>query len=164
MIRLALTGSIGMGKSTVAKMFLAEGVPFFDADAVVRDLQANDRVLIDAIGERFPGTVAAGVLDRDKLAANSLLNGLPVSVETLQWDGGLVASEVKLKSKTSHRVDDPHRHRPAFRRADGGDGAAAAVTQGQHGHRVEAGAGASARPAEVAVRPLPVDPSDFRLR
>ena len=38
-------------------------------------------------------------LDRDKLAANSLLNGLPVSVETLQWDGGLVASEVKLKSK-----------------------------------------------------------------
>jgi outer membrane protein OmpA-like peptidoglycan-associated protein len=38
-------------------------------------------------------------LDRDKLAANSLLNGLPVSVDTLQWDGGLVASQVDLKSK-----------------------------------------------------------------
>ena len=38
-------------------------------------------------------------LNRDKLAANSLLNGLPVSVETLQWDGGLVASQVDLKSK-----------------------------------------------------------------
>ena len=38
-------------------------------------------------------------LDRDKLAANSLLNGLPVSVDTLQWDGGLVANEVNLKSK-----------------------------------------------------------------
>ena len=38
-------------------------------------------------------------LDRDKLAANSLLNGLPVEVDTLQWDGGLVANEVNLKSK-----------------------------------------------------------------
>ena len=37
-------------------------------------------------------------LDRDKLAANSLLNGLPVEVDTLQWDGGLVANEVNLKS------------------------------------------------------------------
>jgi OOP family OmpA-OmpF porin len=38
-------------------------------------------------------------LDRDKLAANSLLNGLPVTVETLQWDGGLVANQVVLKNK-----------------------------------------------------------------
>ena len=38
-------------------------------------------------------------LDRDKLPANSLLNGLPVEVDTLQWDGGLVANEVNLKSK-----------------------------------------------------------------
>lgn len=38
-------------------------------------------------------------LNRDKLAANSLLNGLPVSVETLQWSGGLVASQVELKKK-----------------------------------------------------------------
>lgn len=38
-------------------------------------------------------------LSRNKLAANALLNGLPVAVETLQWDGGLVASEVNLKNK-----------------------------------------------------------------
>ncbi|WOF43176.1 OmpA family protein [Sphingopyxis indica] len=38
-------------------------------------------------------------LDRDKLAADSLMNGLPVSVETLQWDGGLLASQIDLKNK-----------------------------------------------------------------
>ena len=63
-LRLAITGSIGMGKTTVAAMFENAGVPVFDADAVVRDLQANDPELIDAIGERFAGTVADGKLDR----------------------------------------------------------------------------------------------------
>lgn len=67
-MRLALTGSIGMGKSTVAKMFERAGVPVFDADAVVRDLQANDPSLISAIGKRFPGTVTDGALDREGLA------------------------------------------------------------------------------------------------
>ena len=68
MIRLAITGSIGMGKSTVAKMFELAGVPVFDSDAVVRRLQAEDPQLIAAIGERFPGTVSDGLLDRDALA------------------------------------------------------------------------------------------------
>ena len=72
MIRLALTGSIGMGKSTVAKIFERAGIPVFDADAVVRDLQANDPELIGAIGERFGGTVREGVLDRDKLSQRVL--------------------------------------------------------------------------------------------
>ena len=67
-MRLALTGSIGMGKSTVARMFARAGVPVFDADAVVRDLQANDPSLITEIGKRFPGTVTDGVLDREGLA------------------------------------------------------------------------------------------------
>ena len=67
MIRLAITGSIGMGKSTVAHMFERAGVPVFDADAVVRDLQANDPELIAAIGRRFPGTVSEGAIDRDPL-------------------------------------------------------------------------------------------------
>ena len=67
-MRLALTGSIGMGKSTVARMFERAGVPIFDADAVVRDLQANDPSLITEIGKRFPGTVTDGVLDREGLA------------------------------------------------------------------------------------------------
>ncbi|NUT01469.1 MAG: dephospho-CoA kinase [Sphingomonas sp.] len=82
MIRLAITGSIGMGKSTVAEMFERAGVPLFDADAVVRDLQANDPELIGAIGERFPGTVAAGVLDREALALKVL--GYPAELEALE--------------------------------------------------------------------------------
>lgn len=82
MIRLALTGSIGMGKTTVARMFENVGVPVFDADAVVRDLQANDPALIAAIGRRFPGTVAAGVLDRDRLS--QMVLGFPAELEALE--------------------------------------------------------------------------------
>jgi dephospho-CoA kinase len=69
MIRIALTGSIGMGKSTVAKMFEAAGVRVFDADAVVRALQAPGGGLVEKIGEIFPGCVRSGTLDRDCLAA-----------------------------------------------------------------------------------------------
>lgn len=72
MITLALTGSIGMGKSTVAAMFSRAGIPVFDADSEVRRLQAGDSDLIAAIRERFPGTVAEGKLDRDALAAHVL--------------------------------------------------------------------------------------------
>jgi dephospho-CoA kinase len=67
-IKIALTGSIGMGKSTAAAMFERAGVPVFDADAVVRRLQAPGGALVAQIGGRFPGTVAGGVLDREKLA------------------------------------------------------------------------------------------------
>ena len=68
MMRIALTGSIGMGKSTVAKMFERAGVPVFDADAVVRQLQSPGGGLVEKIGELFPGTVRSGTLDRDCLA------------------------------------------------------------------------------------------------
>lgn len=68
MIRIALTGSIGMGKSTVAKMFKDAGVPVFDADAVVRELQGPGGGLVDRIGELFPGCVRCGTLDRECLA------------------------------------------------------------------------------------------------
>ena len=68
MIRIALTGSIGMGKSTVAKMFEEAGVPVFDADAVVRALQGPGGGLVEKIGEVFPGCVRSGTLDRECLA------------------------------------------------------------------------------------------------
>jgi dephospho-CoA kinase len=68
MIRIALTGSIGMGKSTVAKMFERGGVPVFDADVEVRRLQGPNGDLVQRIGEHFPGTVRCGTLDRDCLA------------------------------------------------------------------------------------------------
>jgi dephospho-CoA kinase len=68
MIKLALTGSIGMGKSSVARMFEAAGIPVFDADAEVRKLQGEGGALVEAIGQRFPGSVREGTLDRDRLA------------------------------------------------------------------------------------------------
>jgi dephospho-CoA kinase len=74
MIRIALTGSIGMGKSTVAKMFERAGVPVFDADAVVRALQAPGGGLVERIGQVFPGCVRSGTLDRACLAAIVLVD------------------------------------------------------------------------------------------
>lgn len=65
---LALTGSIGMGKSTVAAMFAKRGVPVFDADAVVRQLQGCGGELVSAIEHRFPGTTRNGAVDRDALS------------------------------------------------------------------------------------------------
>jgi dephospho-CoA kinase len=72
MIRIVLTGSIGMGKSTVARMFEDAGIPVFDADAVVRDLQGPGGALVETIGGRFSGTVEDGRLDREKLAQQVL--------------------------------------------------------------------------------------------
>jgi len=68
MIKIALTGSIGMGKSTVAGMFREAGVPVFDADAEVRRMQGYGGILVEDIGRRFPGTVVDGAVDRDRLA------------------------------------------------------------------------------------------------
>jgi dephospho-CoA kinase len=67
-ISLALTGSIGMGKSTVADMFRRAGVPVFDADAVVRKLQGPGGPLVEAIEKHFPGTTGPDGVDRDALS------------------------------------------------------------------------------------------------
>lgn len=82
MIRIALTGSIGMGKSTVARMFEAAGVPVFDADAVVRQLQGPGGALVNRIGELFPGCVRCGTLDRECLAQIVLED--PAKLATLE--------------------------------------------------------------------------------
>jgi dephospho-CoA kinase len=65
---LGLTGSIGMGKSTVAAMFAAEGIPVFDADAVVHRLQGPDGALVAEIERHFPGTSGAEGVNRTALA------------------------------------------------------------------------------------------------
>lgn len=72
MIVLGLTGSIGMGKSTVAAMFADEGVPVFDADAVVHQLQGPEGGLVAEIESRFPGTTGAQGVDRTALAERVL--------------------------------------------------------------------------------------------
>jgi dephospho-CoA kinase len=69
MMTLAITGSIGMGKSTVAAMFADAGIPTFDADAVVRQLQGPGGRLVPLIEARFPGTTRDGAVDRESLSA-----------------------------------------------------------------------------------------------
>ena len=69
MIRVGLTGSIGMGKSTVAAMFADAGVPVFDADAAVHALQGPGGALLPAIEAAFPGTTGADGVDRSALGA-----------------------------------------------------------------------------------------------
>ncbi|MGX7927565.1 dephospho-CoA kinase [Tsuneonella sp. HG094] len=66
---LGLTGSIGMGKSTVAAMFEAAGVPVFDADAEVRRLQGPRGALLPAIETAFPGSTGPDGVLREKLGA-----------------------------------------------------------------------------------------------
>jgi dephospho-CoA kinase len=66
---IGLTGSIGMGKSTVAAMFADEGVPVFDADAAVHDLQKAGGALVPAIESAFPGTTGVDGVDRKALGA-----------------------------------------------------------------------------------------------
>ena len=66
---VGLTGSIGMGKSTVAKMFADAGVAVFDADAAVHRLQGKQGALVPAIEAAFPGTTCANGVDRQKLGA-----------------------------------------------------------------------------------------------
>lgn len=67
MMIVGLTGSIGMGKSTVAAMFRDNGVPVFDADASVHELQGPGGRLIPAIEAAFPGTTGPNGVDRAKL-------------------------------------------------------------------------------------------------
>lgn len=67
MIVIGLTGSIGMGKSTVAAMFRRLHVPVFDADASVRALQARGGDALAAIEAAFPGTTSAAGVDRARL-------------------------------------------------------------------------------------------------
>ncbi|MDP5103250.1 MAG: dephospho-CoA kinase [Erythrobacter sp.] len=64
---IGLTGSIGMGKSTVAAMFADAGIPVFDADAEVRAMQGAGGELVPAIEAAFPGSTGPDGVDRDRL-------------------------------------------------------------------------------------------------
>ncbi|MDG4884422.1 dephospho-CoA kinase [Mesorhizobium sp. WSM4884] len=80
MIVLGLTGSIGMGKSTTAKMFAEAGVPVHDSDETVHRLYAGKAApLVEAA---FPGTTKAGVVDRARLTEKVL--GDPAALKKLE--------------------------------------------------------------------------------
>jgi len=78
---LGLTGSIGMGKSAVAAMLRGLGVPVFDADAAVHELQGPGGALVGAIEAAFPGTTGPGGVDRLKLGP--LVLGQPAQLAKL---------------------------------------------------------------------------------
>jgi dephospho-CoA kinase len=82
MIKIGLTGSIGMGKSAVASMFIREGVAVFDADAEVHRLQAAGGALVAAIEARFPGSTDARGVNRAKLGP--IVLGKPHELHALE--------------------------------------------------------------------------------
>lgn len=67
MIKLGLTGSIGMGKSATAQMFRDLGAPVYDADASVHALYAKGGAAVDLLDAAFPGVVVDGAVDRSIL-------------------------------------------------------------------------------------------------
>ncbi|KAF2991881.1 dephospho-CoA kinase [Methylocystis sp. MJC1] len=88
MLRVGLTGSIGMGKSTTAQMFREAGVPVLDSDQIVHDLYRGAAVA--PIETAFPGVTVDGVVNRGRLAAQVLadphaLKRLEAIVHPLVW-------------------------------------------------------------------------------
>jgi len=77
---LGLTGSIGMGKSTTAKLFAEAGVPVYDADATVHRIYEGEAV--PAIEAAFPGTTSDGKVDRAKLSATVVHD--PAAIQRLE--------------------------------------------------------------------------------
>jgi dephospho-CoA kinase len=77
---LGLTGSIGMGKSTTAKLFAEAGVPVYDADATVHLIYQGEAV--PAIEAAFPGTTSDGKVDRAKLSAKVVHD--PAAIQRLE--------------------------------------------------------------------------------
>lgn len=82
MIVIGLTGSIGMGKSTVAGMMREAGLPVFDADAVVHELYSRGGEAVEPVARRFAGVVLEGSVDRTALAQAVL--GKPEALAELE--------------------------------------------------------------------------------
>lgn len=80
MLILGLTGSIGMGKSTTAKLFAEAGVPVYDADATVHKVYQGEAA--PAIEAEFPGTTVDGKVDRARLSAKVVHD--PAAIKRLE--------------------------------------------------------------------------------
>jgi dephospho-CoA kinase len=80
MLILGLTGSIGMGKSTTAKLFAEAGVPVYDADAAVHKIYEGEAA--PAVEAAFPGTTVDGKVDRVRLSARVLND--PAAIKRLE--------------------------------------------------------------------------------
>jgi dephospho-CoA kinase len=99
---IGLTGSIGMGKSTVASMFEAEGVPVFDADAAVHRMQGRGGKLVGRIEEAFPGSTDGNGVRREKLGA--LVFDNPAALARLEAIVHPAVAQEREAFLSSHRV------------------------------------------------------------
>lgn len=105
MILLGLTGSIGMGKSTVAAMFRRLGVPVFDADAEVHQMQGPAGALLAQIEHLFPGTTGVAGVDRKALGAVVLADKAALHrLERLVHPAVEQARRRFLRRHVSHRL------------------------------------------------------------
>ena len=115
---IGLTGSIGMGKSETAKLFAAEGIPVFDADAAIHELYAGEAAAM--IEAAFPGTTRGGVVDRTILARQvsadastlarleSLMHPLVADLHAkflAAHDAPIVVLDIPLLLETGTKVD-----------------------------------------------------------
>jgi dephospho-CoA kinase len=96
---IGLTGSIGMGKSETAKLFAAEGIPVFDADAAIHALYAGEAVAL--IEKAFPGATQNGAVDRAALSKKA--TGNPAALKKLE---GLMHPLVAQKREAFLKVTD----------------------------------------------------------
>ncbi|WP_379548644.1 dephospho-CoA kinase [Qipengyuania sp. DSG2-2] len=98
---LGLTGSIGMGKSTVAQMFVDLGIPMFDADAEVRRLQGPGGALLPDIEAAFPGSTGPDGVDRDALG--TLVFNNPEKLAVLEGIVHPAVAKVRAEFMEAHR-------------------------------------------------------------
>jgi len=82
MLRVGLTGSIGMGKSATAALLREAGLPVFDSDAAVHALYAPGGAAVEPVGRSFPGVVIGAAIDRTRLS--EALKADPDGFETLE--------------------------------------------------------------------------------
>ncbi|MBM1220730.1 dephospho-CoA kinase [Ponticoccus sp. SC2-23] len=81
-LKLGLTGSIGMGKSTTAQMFAKEGIPVWDADAAVHRLYAVGGPAVRPMAEAFPDAIVDGAISRDRL--KSIISADPTALARIE--------------------------------------------------------------------------------
>ena len=103
MIIIGLTGSIGMGKSTVAKMFEEEGAPSFNSDDAVHVLYARGGAAVAPVGAAFPAALRDGAIDRAALSAAVIDN--PDAIQRLETIVHPLVRETQAAFLEKHRHD-----------------------------------------------------------
>ncbi|MFA3920068.1 dephospho-CoA kinase [Ruegeria hyattellae] len=99
---LGLTGSIGMGKSTTAAMFVAEGCALWDADAAVHRLY-NKGAAVDPIAARFPDAIVDGTVDRATLKQIITVN--PAALKDIEAIVHPLVAQDRAKFRQSAQAD-----------------------------------------------------------